>query len=220
MALVELAGSSSPQVGRIEAHLRWVRGWLGRVGGFGETDRQFQRSLELYRAAGDRAGAAQALCDLGRGHFVAGDYAEATRCLEGSAAICRELRDSRGLAEALLVLSWNSASQGRLAECERLARESLSIRRELGDATIVASGLTGLAWACAWSGRYAESLAHAKERVTIYEGLGVVDSYGLGWVGFDCNLASMRTPASTFVRCATLPRPDKTCSSRPLRCLS
>ena len=63
-----------------------------------------ETSLELYREAGDRAGLAEALVDLGRTLQRQGDVAQATRREEEALALYRELGHSWGIAFSLQFL--------------------------------------------------------------------------------------------------------------------
>jgi predicted ATPase/DNA-binding SARP family transcriptional activator len=185
LAMAAAARAGPPALTSPEAFLWWVRGHLGRVAGRGESEQAFRRSIDLYRAAGNSRGVAQALCGLARVTFVAAGYQDATGLLEESVAIYREIDDPLGLAEALLVLGMTHACAGNPEASETAAREGLAVRQQIGDPIAIAEGLTGLAWAHVWAGRWTESLPLVAKRVSIYQDRGLADAYGMHWVGWN-----------------------------------
>jgi len=102
------------------------------------------RALALYREAGDTAGMATALNNLGHVARAMGDHPRARSLYEHSLELRRDLRDVRGMAASLNNLALVAGERGRYTRAEALCAESLALKRELGDTEGIALTLNNL----------------------------------------------------------------------------
>ena len=104
-----------------------------------------EKSLALFRNAGDRLWTAIALSGLGLLAQDRGDYAQATAFYEDTLALYRELADTYGIGWALHYLGLVAQASGDRARATPLLRESLKLRREIDDTEGMAGCLEVLA---------------------------------------------------------------------------
>jgi tetratricopeptide (TPR) repeat protein len=117
----------------------------------------FERALALFRAAGDRAGEAEALFWVGLVHqVVRGDSSAAEPYLSESYELAREHGDTKLQSYDARHLGFVEYEAGRLDEAERRFRESVELRERDGFAPGVAAGLLTLAQVAFERGRAAE----------------------------------------------------------------
>ncbi|MER3554572.1 MAG: diguanylate cyclase [Meiothermus sp.] len=133
---------------------------LGKELGKSEASReQFQESLELFRAAGDRAGVADALHMLGILAREAGQLEEALRQLEESLELRRAAADLWGIGTSLNDLAIVHAYMGQNGRAKELFGQSLAVKREICD-------LQGVAYAVANLGLFLDT---PQERIAAQE---------------------------------------------------
>jgi predicted ATPase/DNA-binding SARP family transcriptional activator len=142
-----------------------------------DSDRQgarglCQQSLALYRALGDRWGAANALNALGELTWNLGAYEEARSLFEECLATRRALEDQRGIADALGSLSRLALYQGRIEESERLLQQSVALCRRTGNRIGLADGLLRSGRTSGFLGQFARARSQIEEAVAIYHDLG------------------------------------------------
>ncbi|GAA0527449.1 hypothetical protein GCM10010172_04940 [Paractinoplanes ferrugineus] len=124
----------------------------------------FERALELYQAAGDARGEAEAEFWIGCVHqFIRRDHRTATPHLQRSSRLAERTGDKRTRAEALRHLGIEAHAAGRLDEAREQLTESSRLRREIGALPGVASNLVGLAYIAAAQDRRADALATLDE---------------------------------------------------------
>jgi tetratricopeptide (TPR) repeat protein len=127
----------------------------------------FERALALFRAAGDRAGEAEALFWIGLVHqVVRGDSQTAEPYLRDSYASARERGDTKLMSYDARHLGFVEYEAGRLDEAERWLRESVDLRERDGFVPGVAAGLLTLAELAFEGGRETEGrglLARARD---------------------------------------------------------
>jgi tetratricopeptide (TPR) repeat protein len=127
----------------------------------------FERALELFRGAGDRAGEAEALFWVGLVHqVVRGDSPTAEPYFADSYELAREHRDVRLMSYDARHLGFVDYDAGRLDEAESRFRESVELRERDGFVPGVAAGLLTLAQVASERGRTEEArtqLARARE---------------------------------------------------------
>jgi predicted ATPase/transcriptional regulator with XRE-family HTH domain len=104
----------------------------------------YERSLEIRRRQGDKAGIASSLNNLALTAHSRCDYARVKALHEESLVIKRELGDKWGIASSLGNLGILAADQGNYALARTLHEESLRLRREIGDRLGVALSLINL----------------------------------------------------------------------------
>jgi tetratricopeptide (TPR) repeat protein len=139
--------------------------------GDADTARAFQEEvLAISRAAGDRAGIAAALSNLGSMAWTEGLFSVAKSLHGEGLAIRRDLGDRRGVAGSLLGLGNVASRQGHHAEARAHYAESLAIYRDLGDKASIAGALLNLGNTAFLQGdldaaraRYDESLSIARD---------------------------------------------------------
>ena len=161
---VAAAEQLSPQVRARATH--WA-GWAAQnQSDLVQAVTLFETSLALYDQAGNRAGLAEALVDLGIALYLQGDYARAVRVKAEGLALYRELDDSYGIAFSLLMIAGDTALiAGDFALATAQAQEALARFCELGAGDDIAWALRNLGRiACAQG-----NLAHA--RSTLEESL-------------------------------------------------
>ena len=148
-----------------------------------------QRSVELYRQAGDTWRLAVALVDLGINLQHSGDFAQATELMMECIAICRATGDQRGLAHALTWLAFNFSRIGSLEKCVSLIRESMAINQSIGDKASMADGLMWMGRLMIWQGQFEESFGLLEQCLPLYNDLG--DRYNSTFVYAILGLGSM-----------------------------
>ena len=104
-----------------------------RAGRFREALAAWERSLELYRAIGDRAGEGTALGNLGIAYDNLGRYERAIELFEQYATVAREIGDRAGEGRALGNLGVTYDKQGRHERAIEFFEQHLAIAREIGD---------------------------------------------------------------------------------------
>jgi tetratricopeptide (TPR) repeat protein len=124
----------------------------------------FERALELYRAAGDKRGEAEALFWIGCLHqYIRRDNETAVPYLEQSNQLAAETGDKTTQSEALRHLGIASHSAGRLDAARDQLEESSRLRRETGNHPGLASNMVGLAYIAAAQNRRADAIATLNE---------------------------------------------------------
>jgi tetratricopeptide (TPR) repeat protein len=131
-----------------------------------------QRSVELFRQAGDTWHLAAALADLGINLQHSGDYSQATEPLTECITIRRASGDRRGLAFALTWLAFNYSRVGSLEKCVTLMRESMAINQSIGDKASMAAGLMWMGRLLVWQGQFDESFRLLEQSLPLYHDLG------------------------------------------------
>ena len=105
-----------------------------RAGGDYETAlRYLERSLDIRRETGDKAGQGTTLNNMGSVAHARGDYETALRHLEQSLEISREIGDKEGEATTLNNMGNVAHVRGDNETALRYLEQSLEIRREIGD---------------------------------------------------------------------------------------
>jgi predicted ATPase/DNA-binding SARP family transcriptional activator len=103
-----------------------------------------ERSVTLYRAAGDRDGLARSLNNLGIAARTKGDTGRAREHFTESLALRRELGDPQGLASQTCNLGVLELDEGNLTAARALFEESHSLARELGNQMTIVITLSNL----------------------------------------------------------------------------
>jgi tetratricopeptide (TPR) repeat protein len=93
----------------------------------------FERSLAIYRAAGDRNQEAKELNSLGITYGYAGDLDTARSLLEESAAVAREVGNEQRVAAALTNLGLVENFAGDLDRAAEVLREAVALDEKYGD---------------------------------------------------------------------------------------
>ncbi|WP_245866220.1 tetratricopeptide repeat protein [Prauserella marina] len=111
----------------------WFLGYvLATVGDPERGERLSREALELFRASGDRWGAAAALCDLTTYTLASGQLDAAREAARESAAVFAELGDGWGQVQASFPLGALAGITGDYEEARGHHERSLDIARRLG----------------------------------------------------------------------------------------
>jgi tetratricopeptide (TPR) repeat protein len=114
-----------------------AHGRIGRLcGTLGEQARaraHLELAHKLFEVAGDWAGVAAALDDVGRIDFLMGAPASSLECHRAALAVRAQLGDDRGRALTLSRLGQVLQKTGGLAAAGEHFREALALRRRIGD---------------------------------------------------------------------------------------
>lgn len=156
-----------------EALCRYCLANMARaVGDFAEAMEQSQRSLALYRAAGNPRSIATSINAVAVAHAERGEFDEAQRLHAEGLALRREIGDRRGVATVLVNLGFIALGQARYAEVKPLEREAAAIFREIGYPMGVAVALNNWGVACHMLGEYAQARSLLEECLALCRELG------------------------------------------------
>lgn len=137
------------------------------------------RSLELYRALGDRQGSAAMLNLLGLAAQHQGEYGSATALFEEGLALRRELQDTRGIAASLNNLGEVARVQADYERAAALFAESLALFRGLGEKYALADVLISLGMALVAQGDHESALPVYMESLGLFQAVG--STWGLAY---------------------------------------
>ncbi|MEO8336933.1 MAG: protein kinase [bacterium] len=111
---------------------------------FPEARELFARALALYREAGDPAGIASTLANLGWQTWAAGDLAKGEALSREALSMNEELGDTLGAALSRNNLAWIAMERGDFDDAERQFEAVIASHERRGDARAVAYGNTWL----------------------------------------------------------------------------
>jgi tetratricopeptide (TPR) repeat protein len=121
---------------------------IGRVyrdiGSLDEAARHLTTAMALFSAEGDDRGVASSIDDLGKLHWLKGEYEPALAALRDGLARRRRLADRRSIALSLNNLGLVLQDSGQFKAARGAFEQSLSIRREIGDLVGVVTTLNNL----------------------------------------------------------------------------
>jgi tetratricopeptide (TPR) repeat protein len=149
-----------------------VGGFLRTRGHWDQAAALHQTALTAARDAGDRAGQAGALHELGLMRTIAGDYPAAADSLAQAVALYADIGDRAGQAYALCQLT---AVQGFTGDCPAGVtsyEQALALARGSGDQRAEACALQMLGWAQQVAGDYLASAANLADALALYRSLG------------------------------------------------
>jgi tetratricopeptide (TPR) repeat protein/transcriptional regulator with XRE-family HTH domain len=129
-------------------------------------------ALAAARQAGDRAGEARALDDLGLLQGLTGNYAAAGASHRQALALYRELGDRPGEACLLSHLGFVYAATGDFRAATARMRQALAVARTAGDRLGEAVALNYLGYAQHLAGDSAAAAANLSCALDLYRGLG------------------------------------------------
>jgi non-specific serine/threonine protein kinase len=122
-------------------------------------------ALAIYRALGDRSGAADSLFRLGVGATEQGDCEAALPRLEEARRLFEELDDRDALLHVTRSLGWTFERLGDRERARELYAENLAHARAIGNTYIASASLGALATFAAEEGRADEARALAREHL-------------------------------------------------------
>jgi tetratricopeptide (TPR) repeat protein len=141
-------------------------------GDYQEARRQYQRSLEIDEALGDRAGMATSYHQLGILAHLQGDYQEARRQYQRSLEIKEALGNRAGMATSYHQLGILAQQQGDYQEARRQYQRSLEIDEALGNRAGLANSYHQLGILAYLQGDYQEARRQYQRSLEIDEALG------------------------------------------------
>jgi tetratricopeptide (TPR) repeat protein len=125
-----------------------AHGRIGRVyrdtGKLELADKHLAASLDLFRACGDDRGVASAIDDLGKLHWLRGDYKSALDRTQQALAMRRKIGDRRSIALSLNNMGLVYQDSGQFKLALDAFEQALVIRKEIGDLVGVAISLNNL----------------------------------------------------------------------------
>jgi tetratricopeptide (TPR) repeat protein len=142
-------------------------------------------ALRAARRAGDRAGEADALTNLGGVYWRWGRYREAIAHVEQALAVHRAAGDRRGQARALANLGKVFSQQGSYQPAVERLRAALDLFRRLGDRVGEARTLDHLGYIAYRQGELDRAVAELDGALAVFESLGdrLGEAEALGHLG-------------------------------------
>jgi len=104
-----------------------------------------QESIQIFSAAGDVKGTADAYSNLGNIAADEGNMAEAQRDYQEALKAYRQVGDQQGVSRVLIELAVPAEQLGNVSEAERLLHEAITVKREIGNRYGEANALNDLA---------------------------------------------------------------------------
>ncbi len=121
---------------------------LGRlfraIGQLDEAMRNLGTGHALFDASGDRRGVASSFDDVGKVHWMRGNYEAAERFMRQALELRQELGDKRSIALSFNNLGLVYQDSGRFAEAQDAFQEALLLRREIDDKPGIAQTLNNM----------------------------------------------------------------------------
>ncbi len=125
-----------------------AHGRIGRLyretGRLDAASRHLTAALSLFEKAQDERGIASAVDDIGKLHWLRGDYARALEFTQRALATRRKLGDRRSIALSLNNLGLVYQDSGQFRQALDSFEQALHIRREIGDLVGVSITLNNL----------------------------------------------------------------------------
>jgi len=146
------------------------------IGQYHESERWYQKTLELSRRIDDPRNELLSLASLGRHALTIGEYGKARHYLLESLEIARALEISNFANMALNRLGQVSMAVGDLETAERYFQECLVSARELGKPYNIANNLVNLANVFVSRKEYSEATALYQESRHYSEGIPIVQA--------------------------------------------
>jgi tetratricopeptide (TPR) repeat protein len=143
-------------------------GFLRARGHWDQAASLYRTALAAARAAGDKAGQAGALDELGLLQQLDGDYQAATRTLTEAAGLFRGLGDLSGEAYALNHLGLVQHETGQFQEAAANHLHALALAGEAGDPLAEAVSRTDFGMGQQLTGDYAGAIASYEQAIPLF----------------------------------------------------
>jgi len=125
-----------------------AHGRIGRLfrdtGRLEESQVQLESALHLFEEAGDERGIASTVDDIGKLHWLRGDYNRALEYTQRALTVRRKIGDRRSIALSLNNLGLVYQDSGQFKLALDAFEQALRIRREIGDLVGVSISLNNL----------------------------------------------------------------------------
>jgi DNA-binding SARP family transcriptional activator len=151
-----------------------MSGFLRAYGYWDQDAALHQTTMVVARQAGDRAGQADALIQLGILHGVAGDYLAAAAGHRQAMAIYRDIGDRLGQARALNYLGEVQLLTADYPAAAASETEALALARDVGDQAVQADALIDLGSVQQLTGDYGAAAGHIQQGLALYQEIGHV----------------------------------------------
>lgn len=161
---------------------------LGHVarnrGDYVTAENEHQRSMDLYRQAGDHIGLASVTGQLAWMALYHGHYGRANELFEQALSLARALEDKELLADALSGMAVGLSVDGEYDTSIRLCEESLALWRGLGASSAISQVLFYLGYFWLWRGdvehaeRVAQEALHVAQLVDHFDVAGTQELLG------------------------------------------
>ena len=172
--LATMLGGQGDEGSRAWARAHLAAGQLARrQGDFPSAHSHLNRSIEIFRASGDRPGVAAALSILGHTIFFQGDLEGTIPVAHEALSILRELGDRAGEAYMLALEGNVATKQSNFEQGRTLLEQSMRIYDELGDRWSAAGTLNALGVVLSTqTGHYGAARQLYERSLAIYRELG------------------------------------------------
>ncbi len=117
---------------------------LRAIGHLDDAMRHLGTGLALFTAAADDRGVASSLDDIGKVHWMRGDYESSERFIKKALAIRLELGHERSIALSYNNLGLVYQDSGRFQEAQGAFQEALTLRQKVGDLSGIAQTMNNL----------------------------------------------------------------------------
>ena len=163
-----------------------TRGWAGHTTGLAATLFRYleigghypdaltihTHALRAARDAGDQAGKAHALTNLGLIHFRQSRYKQAAEHYQQALDLCREIGDRDGEARALVNLGAVYLRRGDYPQATELHQQALALCREIGYRDGEAHALDNLGLVYQRQGDYPQAAEHHQQALALCREIG------------------------------------------------
>jgi tetratricopeptide (TPR) repeat protein/transcriptional regulator with XRE-family HTH domain len=147
-------------------------GFLRARGHWDQAAELYQTALNAAAGAGDVAGQAGALDELGLLQQITGNYPAATASLSRAAGLYRDVGDLSGQAYALNHLGLVQQDLSDYPAQAASHRQALDLARRSGDELAAAVSLVDLGQVQQWTGEYAAAVGNTEEALAVFRRLG------------------------------------------------
>jgi tetratricopeptide (TPR) repeat protein len=147
-------------------------GFLRARGHWDQAAELYQTALNAAAGAGDVAGQAGALDELGLLQQITGNYPAATASLSRAAGLYRDVGDLSGQAYALNHLGLVQQDLSDYPAQAASHRQALDLARRSGDELAAAVSLVDLGQVQQWMGEYAAAVGNTEEALAVFRRLG------------------------------------------------
>ena len=137
--------------------------------------RNYQDSMEIKRAIGDRRGIAGSLNEIATAQVMLGQPDAADKSYNEALKIRREIGDKGGIGNTLIDLANLYSDRGKLDQALSLYKESLQIQRDLQDESNQALCLNNIGTAYLSKSQYQDALTYYQQALALRQKLGVAD---------------------------------------------
>ena len=164
--------AASGRLGHAIAIAAAISGFLFTRGHWDQSAILHQGALAAARQAGDRAGQAGALNELGLLQEATGDYPAAAASHQGALELYRGLGDRFGQASAMDNLGWVQVGTGEYPAAAASCQQALVLYRDLSHRAGQARAIDNLGAIQSWTGDYPAAAASHQQALGMFRDLG------------------------------------------------